>query len=40
MEISTKLLEVHPEDRDLVGRLAVLQDMHDQVCLQLMSIPT
>ena len=31
MDISGKSLEVHPEDRDLISRLAALQDMHDQV---------
>jgi hypothetical protein len=38
MEIPTKPLEVHPEDRDLVSRLATLQDMHDQVRLRSPSI--
>ena len=31
MDVSVKSLEVHPEDQDLISRLAALQDMHDQV---------
>jgi hypothetical protein len=37
MEMSIKTVEVHPEDRDLVSRLATLQDVHNQVRLHSMS---